>query len=131
MEDTAVEMTAMRDALSMYMAKEVLGVLRGETTETVTGSRAQLKKESRWLYVRPMLRLSELSPERSRFEAVCNFWFSFCLYHGHISGAFAEQHPPPNICTIAGQARHLCQEAKYFCEYSSPHLHFPLPFSRH
>lgn len=51
-EDNAVEMAAVSDALSLDMAKEVLGVLQGESTETVAGNREQLKKELRWLYVR-------------------------------------------------------------------------------
>jgi hypothetical protein len=50
--DTAVEMASMCDALSMDIAKEALGVLQGEETETVAGDRTQLKRELRWLYVR-------------------------------------------------------------------------------
>ena len=50
--DTAVEMAAICDALSMDMGKEMLGVLQGEATETTAGDRKQLGCEMRWLYVR-------------------------------------------------------------------------------
>lgn len=49
-----VEVAAIADALSMDMAKEALGILQGEQTETVTGDRGQLKRELRWIYVQCM-----------------------------------------------------------------------------
>ncbi|KAJ5683047.1 hypothetical protein N7462_006212 [Penicillium macrosclerotiorum] len=52
-KDAGVEMAAICDCLSMDIAKEALGVLKGEKTESVAGrNRAQLKRELRWLYVR-------------------------------------------------------------------------------
>ncbi|KAF2807548.1 uncharacterized protein BDZ99DRAFT_489810 [Mytilinidion resinicola] len=50
--DTAVEMAAICDAISMDMAKEALGILQGEPTETTARDRKQLGRELRWLYVR-------------------------------------------------------------------------------
>jgi hypothetical protein len=51
--DTAVEMAAICDCLSMDIAKEALGILQGEKTESVAGrDRAHLKRELRWLYIR-------------------------------------------------------------------------------
>jgi hypothetical protein len=51
--DAAVEMAAICDCLSMDIAKEALGILQGEKTESVAGrDRAQLKRELRWLYIR-------------------------------------------------------------------------------
>ncbi|KAJ5901466.1 hypothetical protein N7495_001994 [Penicillium taxi] len=51
--DAAVEMAAICDCLSMDIAKEAMGILQGEKTESVAGhDRAQLKRELRWLYIR-------------------------------------------------------------------------------
>ena len=68
-EDAAVEMAAICDALSMDMAKEALGVLRGENTETVAGNRELLKSELRWMYVRciEFLDLQPSAPLLRRF----------------------------------------------------------------
>nr|WHS04494.1 humulene synthase, terpene cyclase [Phaeosphaeriaceae sp. CF-150626] len=56
--DNALEMASIAQCLSMDMAKEAMGVLEGEKTETVAGnkftSRQQLKRELRWLYARCM-----------------------------------------------------------------------------
>jgi hypothetical protein len=50
-----VELAGIGVCLSMDMAKEGLGILRGEPTETVAGDeREQLKSEIRWLYARTM-----------------------------------------------------------------------------
>lgn len=53
-EDNALEAASIAQCLSMDMAKEALGILQGEKTETVAGDRAQLKRELRWVYVRCM-----------------------------------------------------------------------------
>ncbi|KAF7596502.1 hypothetical protein BBP40_001374 [Aspergillus hancockii] len=53
-QDQALEMASIAQCLSMDMAKEALGILQGEKTETVAGNRAQLKRELRWIYVRCM-----------------------------------------------------------------------------
>jgi hypothetical protein len=52
--DDALEMASIAQCLSMDMAKEAMGVLEGEKTETVAGDRKQLKRELRWVYVRCM-----------------------------------------------------------------------------
>ncbi|KAF2134732.1 hypothetical protein P153DRAFT_427379 [Dothidotthia symphoricarpi CBS 119687] len=54
MDDNALEMASTAQCLSMDMAKEAMGVLEGEKTETVAGNRKQLKRELRWVYVRCM-----------------------------------------------------------------------------
>jgi hypothetical protein len=54
LNDVAVEMSSIAQCLSMDMAKEAMGVLEGEKTETVAGDRKQLKRELRWVYVRCM-----------------------------------------------------------------------------
>ncbi|KAJ5895281.1 hypothetical protein N7495_006972 [Penicillium taxi] len=53
-EDNALEIASIAQCLSMDMAKEALGILQGEKTETVAGNRTQLKAELRWIYVRCM-----------------------------------------------------------------------------
>jgi hypothetical protein len=58
-EDDALEMATICDCLSMDMAKEALGVLEGEKTETVAGDRALRKKELRWVYSRCLEHLGE------------------------------------------------------------------------
>ncbi|RDA93584.1 hypothetical protein CP533_6198 [Ophiocordyceps camponoti-saundersi (nom. inval.)] len=51
--DVAVEMASVCNALSMDIAKESLGVLKGEETESVAGDdRGRLQRELRWVYVR-------------------------------------------------------------------------------
>ncbi|KAG8163882.1 hypothetical protein KVR01_005800 [Diaporthe batatas] len=57
--DRALEAAAIAQCMSMDMAKEALGILKGEKTETVAGDRAQLKRELRWVYVRCMQYLEE------------------------------------------------------------------------
>lgn len=52
--NNAMEAASIAQCMSMDMAKEALGILKGEKTETVAGNRAQLKKELRWEYVRCM-----------------------------------------------------------------------------
>jgi len=52
LDDNALEMASIAQCLSMDMAKEAVGVLEGEKTETVVGDRVQLKRELRWVYVR-------------------------------------------------------------------------------
>ena len=53
--DGGLEAAAVAQCLGMDMAKEALGVLRGEKTEAVAGGdRALLKRELRWVYVRCM-----------------------------------------------------------------------------
>ena len=54
LDDGALEIASIAQCLSMDMAKEALGVLEGEKTETVAGDRRQLKRELRWVYVRCM-----------------------------------------------------------------------------
>ncbi|KAH6984472.1 hypothetical protein BKA56DRAFT_482328 [Ilyonectria sp. MPI-CAGE-AT-0026] len=53
-EDNELEAASIAQCLSMDMAKEALGILQGERTETVAGHRIQLKSELRWVYVRCM-----------------------------------------------------------------------------
>lgn len=53
-EDNELEAASIAQCLSMDMAKEALGILQGERTETVAGHRTQLKRELRWVYVRCM-----------------------------------------------------------------------------
>ena len=53
-DDNALEAASIAQCLSMDMAKEALGILQGEKTETVAGDRVQLKRELRWVYVRCM-----------------------------------------------------------------------------
>ncbi|UNI20309.1 hypothetical protein JDV02_006409 [Purpureocillium takamizusanense] len=50
--DHALEMASVSHCLSLDIAKECLGVLQGEKTESVAGDRAQLKRELRWIYMR-------------------------------------------------------------------------------
>lgn len=52
--DRAMEAASIAQCLSMDIAKEALGILQGEKTETVAGNRIQLKRELRWVYVRCM-----------------------------------------------------------------------------
>ncbi|KAL7622899.1 hypothetical protein AAE478_006578 [Parahypoxylon ruwenzoriense] len=51
-EDKALEISSICHCLSLDMAKESIGVLKGEKTESVAGDRQQLKRELLWLYVR-------------------------------------------------------------------------------
>jgi hypothetical protein len=53
-DDNALEAASIAQCMSMDMAKEALGILQGEKTETVAGDRVQLKRELRWVYVRCM-----------------------------------------------------------------------------
>lgn len=54
-ENLALEMASYGDAMSMDLAKEALGLLRGEPTETTAGpDRRRLKAELRWTYARTM-----------------------------------------------------------------------------
>ncbi|KAJ7205971.1 hypothetical protein GGX14DRAFT_367635 [Mycena pura] len=60
-EDEALEMAGYGDALSLDLAKEALGILKGEPTESVTGeNRDQLKAELRWTYARSISHLDTL-----------------------------------------------------------------------
>ncbi|KAI5861141.1 hypothetical protein GGS23DRAFT_155160 [Durotheca rogersii] len=52
LEDDVLEVAAVSHCLSLDTAKEAIGVLKGEKTETVAGDRAQLKRELRWVYLR-------------------------------------------------------------------------------
>lgn len=52
--DDALEMASIAQCLSLDIAKEAMGVLEGEKTETVAGNRKQLKRELRWVYARCM-----------------------------------------------------------------------------
>ncbi|ROV98448.1 hypothetical protein VPNG_08522 [Cytospora leucostoma] len=52
--NNAMEAASIAQCMSMDMAKEALGILQGEKTETVAGNRVQLKRELRWVYVRCM-----------------------------------------------------------------------------
>ena len=57
-----VELAGISVCLSMDIAKEGLGILRGEPTETVAGSDRELRKsEIRWLYARTMESLDKQS----------------------------------------------------------------------
>lgn len=56
--DAIVEMSAVCDVLSLDIAKEMIGILRGEQTETVAGDRSMRKQELRWVYVRCMMHLN-------------------------------------------------------------------------
>ena len=57
-----VELAGIAVCLSMDIAKEGLGILRGEKTETVAGDdRELLKSEIRWLYTRTMESLDKQS----------------------------------------------------------------------
>ena len=50
----AMEAASIAQCVTMDMAKEALGILKGERTEVVVGDRAQRKRELRWVYVRCM-----------------------------------------------------------------------------
>jgi hypothetical protein len=54
LNDVAVEVASVAQCMGLDMAKEAMGVLEGEKTETVAGNRKQLKRELRWVYVRCM-----------------------------------------------------------------------------
>ena len=58
--DIMLELSGVCDALSVDMAKEAIGVLDGENTETVAGNRKQLKQEVCWVYSRSMSYLESL-----------------------------------------------------------------------
>ncbi|KAH9885152.1 hypothetical protein F4778DRAFT_512809 [Xylariomycetidae sp. FL2044] len=49
-----LEAASIAQCVTLDMAKEAMGILQGERTETVAGDRAQLKRELRWIYVRCM-----------------------------------------------------------------------------
>lgn len=73
----ALEAAAIADCLSMDIAKESLGILQGEKTETVAGDRAQLKRE-----------LHEVSKSSAQCAYTEAFWFwgsPFRSYDGPIS----------------------------------------------
>lgn len=54
-KDRGIEMAGICNCLSMDIAKEVLGILRNERTESVAGdNREQLKRELRWIYLRSL-----------------------------------------------------------------------------
>lgn len=52
LDDNNLEIASVAQCMSLDMAKEAVGVLQGEKTETVAGDRVQLKRELRWVYVR-------------------------------------------------------------------------------
>lgn len=51
-DDDELEAASIAQCLSMDMAKEALGTLQSERTETVAGDRFQLKRELCWVYAR-------------------------------------------------------------------------------
>ncbi|RAL00932.1 uncharacterized protein BO80DRAFT_355742 [Aspergillus ibericus CBS 121593] len=87
--DAVVEMMGTGCCLSMDMAKEALGVLNGEGTETVAGERERLKRELRWVYVRCIERLNGVAcaPVAKRY-ATSGLVYVFLMerYRERVSG---------------------------------------------
>lgn len=54
LEDGPLEVASIAHCVFLDISKEAMGILKGEKTETITGNRAQMKREMLWVYTRCM-----------------------------------------------------------------------------